>query len=122
MAIVSNCPFTLQFNDNPVTNFTLEESEIYDSSFEPFTICENEKISILFKSSNEEDKLYLDALDIIPDGHGVMLDEFGKVYRYPSSEPKILYDPTSNEFDALRVDTFKIRKNILVYWKCAQNS
>lgn len=52
--------------------------------------------------------MYLEALDIMPlDDSDIMEDESGRIYRIPSNESFTLYR-SNGEYDALRVDVFRI--------------
>ena len=62
----------------------------------------------MFDSEDDNAKLYLEALDIVPlDDHKIAYDSEGRIYRMPSSESFILYKANSG-YDALCVDTIQI--------------
>ena len=107
MDTVYSFPFELSFNDIPLSQLSENEEEIYSSDFQAFQLYENEEIYIYFNSSDINARLYLDALDILPDGFGVQIDEEGRTYRRISPDPVPLYKH-SDDFDALRVDQFRI--------------
>lgn len=107
MDIVSKLPFTLKIKDCLCEEFTFEERLIYGENFQSIKIYENEEIYILFNSEDSSARLYLDALDILPDGNNVLIDDDGLLYRPVSNFPFPLYKH-GNEYDALRVDAFKI--------------
>lgn len=115
MAIVSNLPFKLQVIKRfPVEThqegvlFFDDEKEVWKKEVVTLSIEENDEIEILFNSEDENAKLYLEALDIVPlDDRKIAYDSEGHIYRISSSEPFILYKVNSG-FDALCVDTFQI--------------
>lgn len=107
MATVSDLPFTLLINGAPLPSVTQVEAEVYNPRFPAFSIYENDEVSILFDSLDKKARMYLDALDIVPVGYGVMLDEDGRAYRSTSPMPVPLYKH-EDDFDALRVDSFRI--------------
>lgn len=115
MAIVSNLPFKLQVVKKfPVEThqegvlFFDDEKEVWKKEVVTLSIEENDEIEILFNSEDENAKLYLEALDIVPlDDRKISYDSEGHIYRMPSSETFILYKVNSG-FDALCVDTFQI--------------
>lgn len=115
MAIVSNLPFKLQVIKRfPVEThqegllFFDDEKEVWKKEVVTLSIEENDEIEILFNSEDENAKLYLEALDIVPlDDRKIAYDSEGHIYRIPSSEPFILYKVNSG-FDALCVDIFQI--------------
>lgn len=115
MAIVSNLPFKLQvikrfpremYQDGTI--FCDEAKEVWSKEIVTLSIEENDEIEILFESNDENAKLYLEALDIVPiDDRKIAYDSLGHIYRMPSHEPFVLYKGNSG-FDALCVDTFQI--------------
>ena len=107
MDTVSNLPFILSVNGNSCEQFATSEEKIYYDDFATIKIVENEEITILFNSSDSSARLYLDALDILPDGNDVLIDEEGRIYRLASATPFPLYKQ-GNDYDALRVDAFRI--------------
>lgn len=115
MAIVSNLPFKLQVIKRfPVEMhqegvlFFDDEKEVWKKEVVTLSIEENDEIEILFNSEDENAKLYLEALDIVPlDDRKIAYDPEGHIYRMPGPEPFILYKVNSG-FDALCVDTFQI--------------
>ena len=107
MDTVSSFPFELSFNDVSVSFLCENEEDIYSLDFQAFQLYENEEIDIYFNSSDANARLYLDALDILPDGFGVQVDEEGRTYRRISPDPMPLYKH-NDDFDALRVDQFRI--------------
>lgn len=107
MAIVSNVPFELRFDSQYCNHFETEDTAVFSDDFPAIQIYENNDTNILFNSDDPNARLYLDALDIIPDEFGVSTDEDGYVYRKASKYYWPLYQNT-DEFDALRVDSFKI--------------
>lgn len=115
MDIVSNLPFKLQLIKRFPTvtvqdaiNFCTNEEKLWVEDIVTLSVEENDEIEVLFDSSNPQDRLYLDALDIMPlNDENVKEDEYGHIYRIPSNKAFILYKNNS-EYDALRVDVFKI--------------
>lgn len=107
MDIVSNLPFVLKINGALYKQFSVAEESIYQDDFPTIKIVENEEVMILFNSPDNSARLYLDALDILPDGNNILVDEEGLIYRPVSSSPFPLYK-LGNDYDALRVDTFRI--------------
>lgn len=107
MDTASNQPFILKFNDKVCDQFVLTEETIYSNDFASIKITENEEVTIYFNSSDSSARLYLDALDILPDGNNVLADEEGRLYHPISDAPFPLYRQ-DNEYDALRVDAFRL--------------
>ncbi len=107
MDIASNLPFILKINDNSCEFFSTTEERIYSDDFRTIKIVENEEVVVFFNSSDKSARLYLDALDILPDGNDVWADEEGRIYRSVSDAPIPLYKQ-GNDYDALRVDAFRI--------------
>lgn len=107
MDIVSNIPFVLKVNGHFCNQFTRKEETIYSDTFPTIKIVENEEITILFNSTDKTARLYLDALDIVPDGNNVMVDNTGRIFRPVSDMPFPLYRQ-GNGYDALRVDAFRL--------------
>lgn len=107
MDTVSSFPFELSFNNVAISSLCENEEEIYSLDFQAIQLYENEEIDIYFNSSDTNARLYLDALDILPDGFGVQVDEEGRTYRRISPDPMPLYKH-NDDFDALRVDQFRI--------------
>ncbi|MDR1771503.1 MAG: hypothetical protein LBS02_12815 [Hungatella sp.] len=115
MDIVSDLPFKLQLIINfpnktiqNATKFYVNEQQIWQENIMTLTAEENDEIEVLFNSDDEGARLYLDALDIMPfDDENVKEDEFGHIYRLPSEKAFMLYESNAN-YDALRVDVFKI--------------
>ena len=107
MDTVYDFPFELSFNGLKAKAFSEEELEIYSKDFPPFSLFENDEVEIYFNSSDANARLYLDALDVLPDGYGVLIDDNGRAYRQVSTEPFPLYK-NNDEFDALRVDQFRV--------------
>lgn len=107
MDIASNLPFVLKINDNSCEKFATTEEEIYSDDFSTIKIVENEEVTIFFNSSDSSARLYLDALDILPDGNNVLVDEKGRIYRPVSNSPIPLYKQ-GKDYDALRVDAFRL--------------
>lgn len=115
MAIVSDLPFKLQV----IKKFPKEtyqegklffdnEKEIWKKEAVTLSVEENDEIEVLFESEDENAKLYLEALDIVPlDDRKIAYDSEGYIYRMPSSESFVLYKD-DGKFDALCVDTFRI--------------
>ena len=102
-----NLPFVFSIN-NCFSTFSKIEEEIYLDSFRGFEIEENDEIDLLFDSKDSDARLYLEALDILPDEYGTFYDENGDIYRSPSSTKIPLYRNDSH-YDALRVDSFRIK-------------
>lgn len=115
MDIVSDLPFKLQlikrFPAMTVQNatvFYLNEHQMWCQNLATLSAEENDEIEILFESEDEEARLYLEALDIMPlDDGNVKEDESGEIYRVPSEKAFVLYKSNA-DYDALRVDVFKI--------------
>lgn len=107
MDTASNLPFVLQFNGKSSEFFATSEEKIYFDDFPSIKIVENEEVTIFFNSADSSARLYLDALDILPDGNDVLVDEEGRIYRPVSAAPIPLYKQ-GNDYDALRVDAFRI--------------
>lgn len=107
MDTVSKLPFVLSVNGNSCEQFATSEEKIYYDDFATIKIVENEEVTIFFNSSDGSARLYLDALDILPDGNDVLIDEEGRIYRLASATPFPLYKQ-GNDYDALRVDAFRI--------------
>lgn len=107
MDTVSNLPFVLKFNGEQCVVFSRDEEQIYHDNFQGIKIFENEEVMILFDSKDADARLYLDALDVLPDGTGVLVDEDGRIYRTISSVALPLYKQ-SDDYDALRVDAFRL--------------
>ena len=107
MDIASNLPFVLRINDSSCEHFSTTEERIYSDDFQTIKIVENEEVVIFFNSADNAARLYLDALDILPDGNNVLVDEEGRIYRPVSNTPIPLYKQ-SNDYDALRVDAFRL--------------
>ena len=101
MDIASNLPFVLRINDSSCEHFSTTEERIYSDDFQTIKIVENEEVVIFFNSADNAARLYLDALDILPDGNNVLVDEEGRIYRPVSNTPIPLYKQ-SNDYDALR--------------------
>lgn len=115
MAIVSELPFTLKvIKDFPVKTeynasaFYDEENDIWTDNKATIEIEENENISLLFWAQDPSARLYLEAMDIIPNGDiNLRTDENGYLYHLPSKEEFVLFKYGSGN-DALCVDVFKI--------------
>lgn len=107
MDIASNLPFVLRINDSSCEHFSTTEERIYSDDFQTIKIVENEEVVIFFHSADNAARLYLDALDILPDGNNVLVDEEGRIYRPISDTPIPLYKQ-NNDYDALRVDAFRL--------------
>lgn len=107
MDTVSNLPFVLKFNENRCTIFSNTEEEIYQDNFQSIKIFENEEVTIFFNSQDTNARLYLDALDVLPDGNSVLVDENGRIYRTVSNVAMPLYKQ-GDDYDALRVDAFRL--------------
>lgn len=113
MDTASNLPFKLQLIKRfPVVsvqdaiNFSMSKEELWNKEIVTLVMEENDEVEILFDSSNTDDRLYLDALDIMPiNDENIRKDEEGHIYRLPSNKPFVLYKSNS-EYDALRVDVF----------------
>lgn len=102
-----NLPFVLKINNVLCEQFSQKEEEIYSDSFSTVKVMENDEVTILFDSVDASARLYLDALDILPEGDSVLVDEEGRLYRPISKEVIHLYKHGS-EYDALRVDAFRL--------------
>ncbi len=107
MDTASKLPFFLQINHHNCVYFADKEELIYAAQFPAIQIVENEEVTIYFNSSDRSARLYLDALDILPDGKDVMVDEDGRIYHSVSDTPFPLYKH-NDDYDALRVDTFRL--------------
>lgn len=115
MAIASSLPFKLhvikKFPKETYQEGVLffdNEKEIWEKEIVTLSIEENDEIDVLFESEDENAKLYLKALDIVPiDDRKITYDSEGNIYRQPSSEPFVLYR-SNKKFDALCVDQFQI--------------
>lgn len=115
MATVFDAPFELKLikkfpvlSVQKATNFSYNEDDIWMSDFVTLSAEENEEIELYFNSSDKEARLYLDALDIMPeDDKNVIEDNNGRIYRTVSNNNFTLYKSNAG-YDALRVDTFKI--------------
>lgn len=115
MDIASDLPFKLQmikeFPGNIVQNatrFYFDERQMWCEDIATLSTEENDEIKILFESDDENARLYLDALDIMPlDDANVKEDDSGDLYRSPSEKAFVLYKSNA-DYDALRVDVFKI--------------
>lgn len=116
MAIVSDLPFKLQviikryqietYQEGVL--FFDDEKEVWKKEEVTLSIEENDEIEVLFNSEDENAKLYLEALDIVPpDDRKIAYDSDGRIYRMQSSEPFVLYKQ-DDKFDALCVDKFQI--------------
>lgn len=123
MAIVSSLPFRLQvIKKFPVEThqegvlFFDNEKEAWKKEAVTLSIEENDEVEILFNSKDENAKLYLEALDIVPlDDRKIAYDSEGHIYRMPSPDPFVLYKVNSG-FDALCVDTFQISVYCCAKW------
>ena len=91
MDTVSKLPFVLSVNGNSCEQFATSEEKIYYDDFATIKIVENEEVTIFFNSSDGSARLYLDALDILPDGNDVLIDEEGRIYRLASATPFPLF-------------------------------
>lgn len=107
MDIVCNYNFTLKIGHQECGYYTSNELDIYAENFSGFQIIENEAIDILFTSTDETARLYLEALDIAATSDFIEQDEEGRLYRIPYQEPVPLFE-NNNKCDALRVDFFRI--------------
>lgn len=115
MVIASDLPFELQvikrfpnISYQKGMEFSDDIKEIWKKEIITLSIEENDDIEILFNSEDSNAKLYLEALDIVPiDDKKIAYDEYGHIYRLPSSDPFILYKGDSG-YDALCVDIFQI--------------
>lgn len=113
MDTVFNLPFTFKVETEYYNPIIQEGINFYDTDKDLLerevtaSIEENDNVSILFNSENPDSRLYLEALDILPDNVDVEIDEEGSFYRLPSPELFPLYQQ-GNDFDALRVEKFKI--------------
>ena len=115
MAIVSDVPFKLmavhyhpRYCEQSGNLFFSDENECWESDEYTLSIEENEEISILFDSDDPKSKLYMSALDVLPENDGNTLeDDEGHLYRKPSDTPFYLYKSEDN-YDQLRVDVFII--------------
>lgn len=105
LEIVHTYPF---IRKEAITIFTMDEREIWDPQFPSIQIEEYEDIQVLFNSADANARLYLDALDIIPESSLTFIDDAGEIYRIPSVEPFVLYSGEKG-YDALRVDEFEIK-------------
>lgn len=105
LKVIKEFPF---YGEEIVTNFSENESEIWMQDFVSISIEENDDILIYFNSEDKQSRIYLDALDIVQTFDDlIQQDEEGRLFRYPSDKPFILYKSNAG-YDALRVDTFKI--------------
>ena len=120
MAIVSDLPFVLEFQKDyttiepvviPCALFYDDKAEALSSKVPTVVIQENDPISISFHAE-EEARLYLDALDIIPAEFGCELDKDGRIYYAASPERLPLYRLGNDEFDELRVDNFLLEVHV----------
>lgn len=115
MDIVSDIPFQLKlihrfptYREEVGAMFSQNEYSIWSGDFCTLSAEENDEIEILFDSEDENARLYLDALDIVPlDDATISEDENGRLFRKASPTSFVLYK-NNDEYDALRVDTFKI--------------
>lgn len=115
MAIVSEFPFELKLIQKfPVLTiqnaekFCMNEKQIWEDNFVTLFAEENDEIDIYFNSNDKDARLYLDALDIMPnDDANIFEDENGRIYRTISDSCFVLYKSNAG-YDALRVDSFKI--------------
>lgn len=115
MDIVSDLPFTLRlikrFPNMIVQEGTLffkNDKDIWKSNMVTLSAEENDELEIYFNSIDDNARLYLEALDIIPmDDGSICEDENGHIYRRISDENFVLYKCNAG-YDALRVDVFKI--------------
>lgn len=107
MDTASKLPFVLQVNGVSCEQFVEEEELIYSDFFPTIQIIENEEVYLFFNAPDHTARLYLDALDILPDGNGVSIDEEGRLFRPVSEHPFPLYKQ-GNDYDALRVDSFRL--------------
>lgn len=115
MDIASNIPFDLRLIhkfpkeiEEQAVDFASTEEEIWNTDRATLTAEENDEIEIYFNSLDSNARLYLEALDIMPlDDSDIMEDESGRIYRIPSNESFTLYR-SNGEYDALRVDVFRI--------------
>lgn len=105
MDIVSNLPFVFKVNGTLCHLFSTDERTVYSGEFPSIKVVENEEIRILFDSSDVKARLYLDALDILPEWNKAQVDEDGRLYCPVSNTPFYLYK-NDGCYDALRVDIF----------------
>lgn len=113
MDIVSRLPFRLTFSDTHYNTvhcnyFAGDVYSLYKSDKVTVELEENEEIWVMFDSADRDARLYLEALDSIPDGHGIRLDDYGKLFKSPSrtSFPLFL---NNGEFGALCVDKYVMK-------------
>ncbi len=115
MDIASDLPFKLQLikefptkTIQSATKFYTNEHQMWCEDTITLSAEENDEIEILFESGDVDARLYLDALDIMPlDDGNIKEDESGDIYRCPSENAFVLYKSNA-DYDALRVDVFKI--------------
>lgn len=116
MGIVSSLPFEFSLkrifpggnSREALGAFYDSEEEAWEHSQESYQVEENEEIEVLFNTSDNEARLYLEALDIVPPNEEkIFYDEKGRLYRKPQINSFFLYKH-SEEYDALCVDTFLI--------------
>lgn len=114
MAIVSDLPFTLKLinhfsnSSQEAILFADDDREIWEDGFVTLSVEENEEIGMYFNSSDQDARLYLEALDIVPiDDFNIKEDEEGEIYRTVSDSDFVLYK-SDGRYDALRVDVFRI--------------
>lgn len=101
--------FYIHYNNNVIVKECIEFADVENAKDEVDTVQieENDEVSILFNSTDQTARLYLEALDIIPTEYGITLDEDGNLYRSISPVEIPLYK-INNNFDALRVDKFQL--------------
>lgn len=115
MDIVCDLPFTLKLIKNFPTYietkaklFYKEENDIWKNNLITLLAEENEEIEIYFNAEDENSRLYLEALDIVPlDDTNIKEDDDGRIYRTVSDDKFVLYKSNAG-YDALRVDIFRI--------------
>lgn len=127
MAIVSEVPFELKicrhfpsYNEVSGKVFFTEEKDVWINDDATFSVEENEEISVIFKSSDSDAKLYINALDIVGIEDNQLFEDIeGHLYRAPSETPFYLYK-NDGYYDELRVDEMLIKvicNNLIYYGK-----
>lgn len=114
MGIVSKLPFDLQvIKQYPsrqalqVAQFTTTSLDAWKNNVVAIDVEENEDINILFNTEDNNARLYLEALDVVPT-NDCKIDEKGEIFRTPSPNEFVLTKQAAG-YDSLKVDCFEIK-------------
>ncbi len=90
-----------------VKNFAESFDEMNHADLDRIAFKEYEEVKITFHSQNEEDKIYFDGIDLLPE-ENCKIDKEGNLYLAPSKMAQKMFEFSSSKY-AIRVGTFAIR-------------